>query len=88
MVKSILYEGTIELGTGTGVDFVCMYVCMYDNLCSRSSLQPKLSPCHVGAMVSPLQNISVFSRAQNCIRDINGSRSVSSNGKGLGRSEP
>jgi len=39
---------------------------MYDNLCSRSSLQPKLSRRRYDQSYA-LQNISVFSHAQNYV---------------------
>ena len=44
-------------------------------LCSRSSLQPKLSRRRYDLSYA-LQNISVFSRAQNWVSDIDESRTV------------
>jgi len=58
--------------------YVCMYVCMVIYVrATANSLD-----CHVGTMINrrqPLQNISVFSHAQNCSSDIDGSRTVSGN---------
>ena len=63
--------------TADDITYVCMYVCIIEHLCS---CRPYSLDCHEGAMEMyrcALENITVFSCAQNGVSDSDGSRAVS-----------